>query len=425
MLATDGQNLRSAGFSFDINTRGEKRDSNTSHRWAMKIIESILLGTFCIGVLFAQSKPDSGRVIDIARIDRSRILSSAERFLKEEPVTITSSSSARSAGGKHDFFSESDYWWPNPKNPDRPYIRRDGMTNPDNFVEHRLVMRRLSIQVPALTAAYLITKDAKHAKHAIKHLRAWFVAEETRMNPSMQYAQAVKGVSTGRDVGIIDALHLVEVSRSVMVLEKEGVIDKKDLDKIKHWFRDYNNWLTTSKNGYDEKNQKNNHGTEWILQVAAYAQLVGDKEKMDFCRRRFKEVVLPRQMAQDGSFPEELARTKPYSYSIFNLDLMAAICQILSDEHDNLFRFTLPDGRNLKKGMEFMYPFIADKNKWRYPPDVMYYEFFPNRQPCLLFAGLAYNEEKYLDLWSRLNPDPDNEEVIRNFPIRQPILWIN
>jgi hypothetical protein len=210
-----------------------------------------------------------------------------------------------------------------------------------------------------------------------------------------------------------------------MVLEKEGIIGREDLDKIKKWFEDYTNWLTTSKNGIDEREQTNNHGAEWVLQVAAYSKLVNDKEKMDFCRKRFKEVLLPGQMAQDGSFPKELARTKPYSYSLFNLDVMTAICQILSDETDNLFRFTLPDGRSLKKGIEFMYPFIADKTKWKYPPDVMYYDFFPNRQPSLLFAGLAYTEGKYLALWSKLNPDPDNEEVIRNFPIRQPILWVN
>lgn len=383
----------------------------------------IVLSAFCINVLFAQQNGPHG--IDLAKIDRARILTSAERYLHEEPVTITSSSSTRSAGGKHDFFSESDYWWPDPKNPDGPYVRRDGMTNPDNFVEHRLAMRRFSIHVPALTAAYVVTKDPKYAEQAMRHLRAWFVTEETRMTPSMRYAQAVKGVSIGRDVGIIDALHLVEVARSIMVLEKEGVIGAQDLDAIKRWFIDFTDWLTTSKNGIDESKQTNNHGTEWVLQVAVYSQLVNDQEKMESCRKRFKEVLLPGQMGPNGSFPKELARTKPYNYSIFNLDLMTAICQTLSGEHDNLFHFTLPDGRNIRKGMEFLFPFIADKNTWPYPPDVMYYEFFPNRQPCLLFAGLAYNEAKYLDLWSKLNPDPENEEAIRNFPIRQPILWVN
>lgn len=391
----------------------------------MKTTWLIVLSAVCMSMLIGQSQRHSSPATDIAKVDRDRILASAVRYLNEEPVTITSSSSTRSAGGRHDFFSESDYWWPDPKNPDGPYIRKDGMTNPDNFVEHRLAMRRFSIHVPALTAAYLITKDAKYARHAMKHLRAWFITEATRMNPSMRYAQAVKGVSIGRDVGIIDALHLVEVSRSIMVLEKEDMIDKRDLDTIKKWFADFTDWLTTSKNGIDEREQKNNHGTEWVLQVAAYSQLVSDSVKMDYCRKRFKEVLLPGQMGPDGSFPKELARTKPYSYSIFNLDLLMAICQVLSDDRDNLFRFTLPDGRSIRKGVEYLYPYIADKTTWPHPPDVMYHEFFPNRQPFLLFAGLAYNEAKYLDLWSKLNPDPENEEVIRNFPIRQPILWVN
>ncbi len=390
----------------------------------MKIIRAIVLGMCCTGLL-APSGANAKESVNIARTDKARILKAAEKYLKEEPVTITSCSSPKSAGGKHDFFSESDYWWPNPEKPGGRFIRKDGMTNPDNFVGHRLIMRRFCVQMPALTAAYLVTKEDKYAKKATQHLRAWFVNEETRMNPSLQFAQAVKGVSTGRGVGVIDSLHLVEVARAVRVLEREGMLEATDLRAIKKWFQDYLQWLTSSKNGIEEREQKNNHGAEWVMQVAEYAQLVNDREQIAYCRKRFKEVLLPNQMAQDGSFPKELGRTKPYSYSLFNLDLMAAICQILSDKTDNLFDFQLSDGRSLRKGIEFMYPYIADKSQWKHPPDVMYYEYFPNRQPCLLFAGLAYNEKKYLELWGKLNPDPDNEEAIRNFPIRQPVLWLD
>ena len=44
-------------------------------------------------------------------------------------------------------------------------------------------------------------------------------------------------------------------------------------------------------------------------------------------------------MAEDGSFPLETARTKPYGYSLFNLDAMATICQTLSDKNDNLWTY--------------------------------------------------------------------------------------
>ena len=48
----------------------------------------------------------------------------------------------------------------------------------------------------------------------------------------------------------------------------------------------------------------------------------------------------------------------------------------------------------------------------------------PVRQSSLLFAGMAYTEPKYLALWGRLDPDPTNEGVNRNYPIRQPLLWV-
>jgi hypothetical protein len=183
--------------------------------------------------------------------------------------------------------------------------------------------------------------------------------------------------------------------------------------------------MTTSKNGIEERDAKNNHGTCWVMQVAEYAKLVGDKKLIDYCRERYKTVLLPTQLGVDGSFPLELARTKPYSYSIFNLDVMTMVCQILTDEEENLFYFTLPNGRSIKIGMEFLFPFIADKSKWSYPKDVMYFDVFPNRQPFLLFGAIAFNKDKYLELWKKLNADPQDNEVIRNFPIRQPVLWVD
>src|SRR3982751_550573 len=110
---------------------------------------------------------------DLAAVERPRVLAAANKYLSEAPVTVTAASSPRSAGGKHDFFSEGDYWWPDPQNPGGPYIQRDGMTNPDNFVDHRRYLMRLSVQVPALVAAWKLTKDERYAVHAVKHLRAW------------------------------------------------------------------------------------------------------------------------------------------------------------------------------------------------------------------------------------------------------------
>ncbi len=300
---------------------------------------------------------------DLAAIERGRVLKAAGRHLSDLPVTVTAAGSPRSAGGKHDFFSEGDYWWPDPQNPG-PYIQRDGMSNPGNFVEHRRAMVRLSLIVPALAAAYKITRDRKYAAHAARHLRAWFVDGATRMNPDLQYAQAIKGRFTGRGTGIIDTLHLVEVARAAWQLD----LAPADLDGVKKWFASYAGWMATHPYGIAERDAKNNHGACWVAQVAAFAQLTGNADLTAYCRNRFRTVLIPNQEAHDGSFPEELRRTKPYGYSIFNLDAMAIAAQTLSTREDDLWKWQLPDGRGMARAVAYMYPFLLDKKKWPLPP---------------------------------------------------------
>src|SRR5438067_13790158 len=182
--------------------------------------------------------------------------------------------------------------------------------------------------------------------------------------------------------------------------------------------------MTTSQNGIDEREAKNNHGMCWVMQVAMFAHLTGNQELMSYCRNRFKTVLVPNQMAADGSFPLEMKRTKPYGYSLFNLEAMATICQILSTPEDNLWTFSLPDGRGIRKAVEYMFPYMRDKKSWPLKPDVMYDKEWPMRQISLLFAGLALNRSDYIELWQRLTADSSVEAVIRNFFIRQSVLWV-
>ena len=360
---------------------------------------------------------------DLARFERVRVLKGADQYLNEQPITVTATSSPRSAGGLHDFFSEGDYWWPDPQNPDGPYIQRDGMTNPNNFVDHRKYLMRLSVQVPALVAAWKLTGDERYARHAVKHLRAWFIDEKTKMNPNLQYAQAIHGRFTGRGIGIIDTIHLVEVARAIEWLKDSRSFNTTDLGGVTQWFSDYLQWMASSKNGIDERDAKNNHGTCWVMQVAAFALLVGNRDLVDYCRNRFKTVLVPNQIAIDGSFPEELRRTKPYGYSLFNLDAMATICELLSTEKDDLWTFSTTDGRGISKALAYMYPFIKNKRSWPLKPDVMYDSEWPMRHCSLFFAGRALKRPEYIELWKTLPPDSNVDEVIRNFFIRQPVLW--
>ncbi|MBR5350027.1 MAG: alginate lyase family protein [Prevotella sp.] len=379
-----------------------------------------------IGVLFCLMMTGSAKGINqrVARVLSGDILQLAEKNVVEEPITVTASVASRSAGGIHDFYSEGDYWWPNPENPEGPYIRRDGQTNPDNFVAHRHAMVRLSMIIGNLTSAYLLTKDKRFIDAIVNHLSAWFINPQTLMNPHLLYGQAIKGVVTGRGIGIIDTLQLIEVAQSVWLLNNEGALPTDCYEGVRKWFSDYLHWMTTHPYGVDEMNAKNNHGTCWAVQAAIFAKLTGNQEVMTLCKNRFKEIFMPTQMAADCSFPQELARTKPYSYSLFNLDAMAALCEILSTPKESLWTFSTADGKTMRKAVDFICPYIKDKGRWPYPHDVMYWEEWPVAQPALLFAWKKFDNEQYWQAWAPYNHFPTNEEVIRNLPIRNPLIWL-
>lgn len=382
---------------------------------------------FCLPLLLLSWRTDTGLPVkqQVTATLKADILKEAAWALRQDPVTVTAETCPRSSGGKHDFYSEGDYWWPNPQDPNGPYIQKDGLTNPQNFTAHRLAMIRFSRIIGALASAYQITGDKKYVKQALWHLKAWFINPETMMNPNLQYAQAIKGVATGRGIGIIDTIQLMEVVQGLEAMQNSSLIDQQTLAGIKGWFTQYITWLTTHPYGKDEMNAKNNHGTCWAMQTACFAKFTGNKEVMDFCRNRFKEVLLPSQIAADGSFPLELKRTKPYGYSIFNLDAMTTLCQILSDKNDNLWTYQTPDGRSIKKGIEFLYPFLKDKNTWLYAHDVMHWESWPVAQPSLIFGAAAYGNAEWLNTWKKLDHAPTDEEIIRNLPVRHPLIWLN
>jgi hypothetical protein len=380
-------------------------------------------------VMFALSSrgaPNEEVAAKVARLDRARILKLAEAALLLKPPAITDHPATNSQGGPHDFFSQSDYSWPNPTNKTGlPYIGRDGMTNPDNFEEHRMAMRNMKDAVAALAAAYALTGDDKYAPKAAELIKVFFLDQETRMDPNLNYAQAVLGQSSGRSYGVIDTLHLAELPVAVRFLEKSPAFDSGVAQGLKKWFADYIAWMTTASNGVTEMNAKNNHSIAFFVQLASFAKFTGNEPMLELSRRRFKEVLLPNQMDADGSFPLELKRTKPYGYSIFQADNVAALCVLLSTPAEDLWN--LPQRHNARQAMEFIYPYLADKSKWladHRGRDVQHWEHWPARQPCLLFAYAEFGEEKYFDLWKTLEADPTDLEIRRNMAITQPILWI-
>lgn len=357
--------------------------------------------------------------------DSNFIVQNAKTSLEVEPVHITDTIAVNSPGNAHDYYSNGDYWWPNPETIDGlPYIRKDGESNPDNFHSHRLLLRKMRTHVSRLASAYTVTRHEVFAEKAVLFLKKFFLDEETRMNPHLLYAQAIPGVSEGRGIGIIDTLHLIDVPIAIQALNSSLHLSEKIADDLKQWFAEYLHWMSTHKNGIEEMNERNNHSVCWYVQAAVFAHFTGNTSILEFCRKGYKEQLLQEQMDMDGSFPQELARTKPYAYSIFQLDNLVTLCHVLSTPEDNLWTYSLPDGRSIERGLQYLFPYLVVKESWPYPPDVEAFEGWPVAMSSLLFAGLALERNECVDLWARLDKDPQNPEIRRNMAIREPLLWL-
>ena len=358
-------------------------------------------------------------------IDREWVLKKAEQALRAENRFITDHIAPLSEGSPHDFYSNADYWWPDPAAKDgMPYVCRDGETNPGNFDFHRQALRACRTRTAHLAAAYRLTGDEKYARAAAALLEGFFLSEKTKMNPRLPYAQAVPGRDAGNAFGVIDSLHLAEAPYAVGALEGSPYMTSALVSGLKQWFGEYLRWLKTHPHGIAEMNWGNNHTICWHVQAASFARFIGDEETLAFCRDAYQNVILPKQMAPGGCFPRELRRTKPYGYSIFALDNLVVLCHILSSRGESLWEFSLPDGRGVRKGLEFLYPYLVDKGTWPYARDVQHFDAWPAAMAGFLFAGVYLGEAKYIELWQSLDPDPQDPEVRRNMTVRQPLLWL-
>jgi hypothetical protein len=364
---------------------------------------------------------------DIAAIDHDRILTQANRYLTQTPSPLTTLPCPRSPGTPHDFYSEAEDYFADPANPTAPWVQHtDTAPNSDAFTAHRDVLLNLGLYVPALAAAYLLTSDTRYAQHAAAHLRAWFVDPATSMTPSLLYAQTIPPSKNGRPEGIVEAVHLAEVVQSLPFLINSEALTPEELTTLNKWFTDYFDWLNTSRLAGLARDTKSHLGTSWLLQAAAIAHLteLKDDRPLTTLRHQYKTSTLRAQIVADGTFPHELTTPNPYRNTLFNLDMLAAICLLLSTRFESVWEYELQDGPGMHTVIARLYPYLLNRGTWPYRADATYFTSLPIRPPSLLFAARAYDRPEYATLWKTLPPDPPNLELQRTFPIRQPLLWI-
>ena len=268
------------------------------------------------------------------------------------------------SGDPHDFFSEGPYWWPDPKNPGGPYIRRDGEFNPDRFEEHYRVLHVICEDTLTLMLAAYHLDERKYADAALSKLHAFFVDEKTRMNPHFEYGQAIRGVCSGRYIGIIDAKCLHRVIFALDIL-REMAIENETTAGMRQWIADMYNWLRTSKHGIGEKNHGNNHSTWYIALTIAMARFLGDEE--DFAADcAFFCTLTEKQLSPNGAFTDETTRTNAFTYCCFNIIGAALICEMAHCAGVDLWNRDFGGGKSMSAVIRWIAPYFTNPYSWPY-----------------------------------------------------------
>ena len=286
----------------------------------------------------------------------------AECCMAEKPLSVTQFKSSAISQNPHDFYSEGKYEWPDPKNPDGPYITRDGLDYPGRFLGHRSSLEKTTYNMLCLAAAGYYLHKPEYTAKAARLAQIWFLNSDTKMNPNMDYAQAVKGKCHGRGIGIIDCKTFIKVICAADLFRFDGV-QAETIEGLRGWFGEFLVWLTTSKNGLDEKAETNNHMSWWTVQTMAYSIFTGNKEIFDHCAELFKTRVLG-QMNDHGSFDRELERSRSYSYSMFNLQAMSFICEMAHNQGVDLWRYKTPEGKTIERAVRFAMPYVDNPFSW-------------------------------------------------------------
>jgi hypothetical protein len=296
---------------------------------------------------------------------RSQLLKKADQLLKYAPVSVMDKRSLPPSGDKHDFVSLAPYWWPDSSKPGGlPYIRRDGVTNPEvkNYPDKNN-MPRLCENVYFLALAYYYSGEEKYARHASTLLRVWFLDTATRMNPHLKFGQFIKGVNEGRGAGIIDTRQFIFALDAVGLIKKSKSWTKKNHTAMQQWMANFLTWLTTSDIGKDELDAKNNHGVWYDAQVLSMALFTGNKIMA-------KEIItratgrLDTQMNKDGLFPLELERTTSLHYSTFILNAFNIIAQLAAETDIDFWHLKTASGKSLQMGLDALLPYISKEKPW-------------------------------------------------------------
>jgi hypothetical protein len=330
----------------------------------------------------------------------------ADVLLNMKPVSVMDKSFTPASGSKHDYMSQAPYfWYDSSKRNGLPYMRKDGVRNPEiNKITDHKNLADLDNAARILSLAYFFTGDEKYANKAATLLRYWFFNEATKMNPKLEYAQAVPGVNDGRGIGIIESRSLTGIADAVCLLQGSKAWTGADTKQLQQWYSQYLNWLLTSKNGNDEHAAKNNHGTWFSVQAVDFALFTGDKQLAKQLAEESKKRI-ESQITKEGKQPLELARTNALGYSTMNLHGWFDLASLAEKSGVDLWHYKNAEGSGIQTAFDWLLPYAVGEKHWTYQQIGKYNSI--DIYPLLLQAVEKFKDDHYITYANEIKGEND------------------
>ncbi|WP_329114281.1 alginate lyase family protein [Streptomyces sp. NBC_01465] len=299
----------------------------------------------------------------------------ADSWLGQGPWTVVDKPKPAPGGDVHDYLSQAPYWWPSqPKTADNPwgcpYVQRDGVRNPEvDTGTDRPDIGKVFNSTTTLSLAWYYTGKKAYAEQAAKILRTWFVDPATRMNPNLNHGQFIPCKYDGRAIGIIDfSQQFTSVLDAIAILDTGAPgWSKSDRAGMSSWNKSFLDWLVDSDFGKQESAAANNHGTFADMQIAGLALATGNKDLARIKVLDARAKLIDPQIAGDGSQPQELARTRSWHYSTFDLVAYTRLAAIGKQVGVNLWAYQGPQGQSLFKAVDYLLPAATGEAAWPHP----------------------------------------------------------
>ncbi|KAM6501239.1 Alginate lyase domain containing protein [Amanita muscaria] len=256
----------------------------------------------------------SGKYKNQTQVAQQTLIAWANELNVQAPWSVTNKTYVAPSGDKHDYMSWSPYWWPD--------CSRVGNTT------------NLSDGIFYNAMAWGLQSDrgsTVYSRSAVNFINTWFLNPDTKMNPNLDYAQIIRGPHQwqGSQYGLIkcsksgdsDLKCFPKIASAILILRDGKAPDwTPNIDTgMASWAKEYINWLQTSAQGINESRSTNNHGTFYENQLAALKLISGDVTGANQNARAYFSNQYLNQISANGKQPLELARTRPYHYSAFNI----------------------------------------------------------------------------------------------------------